>query len=96
MTGLVDVFPVPVLPRILALIAQHQHLPNAAVSAASRLRDDLDIDSLEMQSLLLSIEDGFGVALQPGDVAPLVCVADLAAAVSEKMRSAGALPTTAI
>lgn len=53
-----------------------------------RLHEDLGIDSLEMASLLLEIENQFGIRLQADTVQALHTVADLQGAVAGQGRHA--------
>ncbi len=53
-----------VLPRMQRMLAQILSLESTeSIQPASRLRDDLNIDSLGMVDVLLGIEDEFGVKL---------------------------------
>jgi acyl carrier protein len=79
----------PILPTIgdmAALVAAQQCLPLASVMPSLRLAEDLNIDSLEMHSLLLAIEEQYGVMLHAEDLTHVVSVGDLAAAIAWRCR----------
>jgi acyl carrier protein len=74
----------PTADDMATLVAALQGLPPSAVTSSLRLAEDLNIDSLEMHSLLLEIEERYGVMLHAGDLAHVVSVGDLAAVVASR------------
>lgn len=64
--------------------------PNVAITAESRLVDDLAIDSLDLVNVVLKIQDEFDVAIDDDDVPNLRSVSDLAAYVAAHRGSAAA------
>jgi acyl carrier protein len=79
----------PTLPTVgdmATLVATLQGLPPSAVTPSLRLVEDLNIDSLEMHSLLLTIEERYGVMLHAEDLKHVVNVGDLAAVIAWRCR----------
>ena len=64
--------------------------PDVPITAVSRLVDDLAIDSLDLVSVVLKIQDEFDVAIDDEDVPNLRSVSDLAAYVTAHSGSAAA------
>jgi acyl carrier protein len=60
--------------------------PASAVGAEATLRDDLALDSLELITLAVGLEDRFRILLDEGDAAATRTVADLARLVAERAR----------
>ncbi len=63
--------------------------PRVAITADSRLVEDLAIDSLDLVGLILQIQDHFDVVIEEDDVPNLCRVADLAAYLAGRRESAG-------
>jgi acyl carrier protein len=76
----------PTVGDMASLVAALQGLPPSAVTPSLRLAEDLHIDSLEMHSLLLAIEDRYGVMLSAEDLVHVVSVGDLAAVIAWRCR----------
>jgi acyl carrier protein len=62
--------------------------PRVVISADTRLVEDLAIDSLDLVGLILQLQDHFDVVIEEDAVPNLCRVADLAAYMDERMRSA--------
>ncbi|WP_368565601.1 acyl carrier protein [Pseudoxanthomonas sp. UTMC 1351] len=62
---------------LCAMISQQMGLPNDQVHPHMRLVSDLGIDSLELQSLLLAIEDALGVIPEGAQMQRITTVSDL-------------------
>jgi acyl carrier protein len=62
--------------------------PHVTISPESRLVEDLAIDSLDLVGLILQIQDHFEVVIEEDAVPNLCRVADLAAYMDERSRSA--------
>jgi len=60
-------------------------LDPAAVEPRARLVEDLGLDSLKLLTLAAAVENHFRVALAPEDDARIRTVADLVAALAEKL-----------
>jgi acyl carrier protein len=63
--------------------------PRVAICADTRLVEDLAIDSLDLVGLILQLQDHFDVVIEEDAVPNLCRVADLAAYMDERSRSAG-------
>jgi acyl carrier protein len=57
----------------------------ATLSPHSRLVEDLGLDSLDLFTLAAEVENRFRVALDAGDEAAIVTVADLAERIEQKL-----------
>lgn len=57
--------------------ASDRDLEEGAVTLASSLRDDLDLTSLQAVSLVLDLEDDFGIVVEDEELAALGTVGDL-------------------
>lgn len=75
-------FPRLTLPQLKKLIADLQYMSIDAIHDRSRLVDDLGFDSLEMQSLLLALEEQYGLMPTHDVIARVVTVRDLAKALA--------------
>jgi acyl carrier protein len=68
----------PKLERaVIAEITDELGIDPAGVNRASRLAEDLAVDSLEAVELMMRIEDAFGLRLPEADVASLRTVGDV-------------------
>jgi len=83
---------VPSRAEILEGIAAvaREHLPArlgnvAAIAPGARLVEDLGLDSLDLFTLAAEVENRFRVALDAGDEAAIVTVADLAERIEQKL-----------
>jgi acyl carrier protein len=63
---------------------------SVAIAPESTLVDDLGVDSLDLVSVFLEVQDAFGVVIDEDDLAELVSVRDLVAYVSERQASQAA------
>ncbi|WP_445147467.1 phosphopantetheine-binding protein [Dyella sp. Tek66A03] len=72
-----------------ALVAEQQCSPSQTVGPQTRLAEDLHMDSLEMQGLLLTIEECYGVVPKEDQLADITNVADLHAATLRWIANAG-------
>jgi len=73
----------------IAAVAR-QHLPArlgdvATLSPEARLVEDLGLDSLDLFTLAAEVENRFRVALDAGDEAAIITVADLAERIERKL-----------
>ena len=70
----------PLLAEVVDVIRQTVKIPpRVAITADSRLVEDLAIDSLDLVGVILQIQDHFDVVIEEDDVPNLCRVADLAA-----------------
>jgi acyl carrier protein len=82
----------PTLMAEISSIVRHAgRIQNqVAITAESRLVEDLAIDSLDLVNVVLKIQDHFDVAIDDEDMPNLRRVTDLAAYVAERRGSAAA------
>jgi acyl carrier protein len=79
------------LTEITTIVRQAGRIqPDVAITAESRLVEDLAIDSLDLVSVVLKIQDQFDVAIDDEDVPNLRSVSDLTAYVAAHRGSAAA------
>ena len=75
-----------VRPRMQKLVAEILEIDAAKVSATSRLREDLGMDSLGSLELLSSISEELGIHLDIDDAMGIVTFSDACAFVEDAMR----------
>jgi len=68
------------IEEIVTRFAPKRH-KNAAITRATRLQEDLEIDSPRMIDIVLEVEDRFGVTLEDADVQNAKTVGDILALV---------------
>ena len=73
---------------LVAIIAVQQCVSPATISGGTRLTDDLGLDSLEMQSVLLTLEEEHNIRLPPGSLTGVVTVDDLVTVIKRTVYSA--------
>ena len=56
-----------------------------AITPAMKLREDLDMDSMQAVSLTLDLEDLLGVALEGDEIADMQTVGDLCQLIEKKL-----------
>ncbi len=71
--------------RIRRIIAAHLDVDAGRLSPATRLGEDLCVDSLTAVELLMVLEDEFDIALPEDEVGELRTYADLVAAVADRV-----------
>lgn len=70
--------------RVLSTL-KHVLQKRNMITLDSRLREDLNVDSLEMLMIIGDLEDEFGITIADDDFADVVTVDDIA----EKLRAGG-------
>ena len=76
--------------EVVAVIRQAAKIPaRVAITAESRLVEDLAIDSLDLVGLILQLQDHFDVVIEDEDVPNLCRVADMAAYLAGRRDSDG-------
>ena len=65
------------LTRVIAVLRDIISDPEQEITAASDLRRDLMLDSLDMYEVGMDLEEEFGIELGDAEVAACVTVADL-------------------
>ena len=71
--------------RVRGIIALHLDVDAARLSPATRLGEDLCVDSLTAVELLMVLEDEFDIALPEDEVGDLRTYADLVNAVADRV-----------
>lgn len=79
--------PSNVFDALVPILCEHTGFHASEIQPGTHLREDLDIDSLTMHGILMSIEDQFGVLPAAATVAAAASAADLAAAVHAQVQS---------
>jgi len=76
--------------EVVDVIRKTAKIPaRVAITADSRLVEDLAIDSLDLVGLILQLQDHFDVVIEEDDVPNLCRVADMAAYLAGRKDSAG-------
>lgn len=65
--------------RVILCISRSTGIPVSEITADSRLEGDLDLDSLDRLSVVMDVEDEFGVDLPDGALENVATVRELAA-----------------
>jgi|GEM_PF-632464 len=65
----------------------NKFLPKTSINLSSRLREDLDMDSMGSVSMLLDIEERLGVSFKNDELGALKTVGDLISIISTKMNA---------
>jgi acyl carrier protein len=77
-----------IVAEVAKVVRKAARIPaRVPICAESRLVEDLAIDSLDLVSVILQIQDHFGVAIEEDAVPNLCRVADLASYVGEPRES---------
>lgn len=70
------------------LTASDEEINPEDVSDATRLRDDLDLSSLQAVTLVMDLEDEFGVVIEDEEIEGLTTVGDVLAIIQAKQSKA--------
>lgn len=70
--------------KIIALIADELNLDSTTMNENSRLREDLNIDSLDVVELVMKLEEEFNIEVSDEDAANLLSIKDIANYVASK------------
>lgn len=65
------------LEKVIALIADQLGVDASEISADSRFNEDLNADSLDLYSLVMAIEDEYGVEIPSEKLEELATVQDV-------------------
>ena len=79
---MVDLQNSDICAQVAALVAATVGADAAQVSASSRLREDVGVDSLDLITLAVRIEEEFGVPTEQLELAQLTTVGDIAALIT--------------
>ena len=76
--------------EVVDIIRESAKIPSRVpITAATRIVEDLALDSLDLVSVILLLQDHFDVVIEEDAVPNLCRVADLAAYLAERRESAG-------
>jgi acyl carrier protein len=81
-----------ILDRLKAL-AQERLATDVEIEPASRLVEDLGLDSLRLQALAIDIENHFRICIEPEEEEAIVTVADLVEVVGSKTIDSPEVPS---
>jgi len=70
------------------LTASDEEVRPEDVSDSTRLRDDLDLSSLQAVTLVMDLEDEFGVVIEDEEIEGLATVGDVLAIIEAKQSTA--------
>ncbi|MDR3314952.1 MAG: acyl carrier protein [Coriobacteriales bacterium] len=65
------------------ILVEQLNIDEATVTAEASIADDLGADSLDAVELIMSLEDEFGIEIEPGKAEELKTVGDIVALVDE-------------
>jgi acyl carrier protein len=65
-----------VLTRVRAHLAEELELDEGKIAEASRFKEDLDADSLDLYELVMELEDTYGIAVSEEQAARIATVGD--------------------
>lgn len=71
------------------LAASDEEIKPEDVSDSTRLRDDLDLSSLQAVTLVMDLEDEFGVVIEDEEIESLATVGDVLSIIQAKQGEAG-------
>jgi acyl carrier protein len=71
------------------IAASDEEIQPEDVTDATRLRDDLDLSSLQAVTLVMDLEDEFGVVIEDEEIEGLDTVGDVLAIIRDKQGEAG-------
>lgn len=66
------------LEEVIAALRQQLRLGDREISAASRIKDDLGADSIDILQLLMTIEETYGIVIPDESLAGFNTVGDIA------------------
>ena len=65
------------LERIIELAEEHLNLDGSVISEDTNLKEDLDLDSLDLFELVMALEDEYGIEIATEDLEKLTTVGSL-------------------
>ncbi len=71
------------LNQVIELIADELNIDKAGITADTKLREDLNVDSLDVVDLIMKLEDTFNIEVSDEAAAKLISVADIVAYVQD-------------
>ncbi len=74
-----------VLEKLISILATQLDLPQEELNADTSLIDDLEVDSLDVVEMLMSVEDEFNVVIPEDEIENLKTIGDVAEYVQNNM-----------
>jgi acyl carrier protein len=74
-----------VLTKVREHLAAELEVPTDEIQPATRFREDLDADSLDLYELVMELEDTYGVTVSEQDAAGIETVSDAVEFVLERL-----------
>ena len=71
--------------RVLTVMSEMLHVREIEISVEASLRDDLQMDSLKMMTLMILLEDEFQQTIPPEEVTGLQTVNDVVGFIEKKI-----------
>ena len=66
------------LEKVAAIIREQLNQENVEITEATRFKEDLEVDSLDLFELVMALEEEFGVEIPSEDLEGLTTVGDVA------------------
>ena len=66
------------LEKVAAIIREQLNQENVEITEATRFKEDLEVDSLDLFEMVMSLEDTCGVEIPTEDLETMVTVGDVA------------------
>jgi acyl carrier protein len=74
-----------VMEKVTEHLATEFELDAAVITGATRFKEDLDADSLDLYELLMELEDSYGITISREDAAKITTVGDAVDFVAERL-----------
>jgi acyl carrier protein len=74
-----------VMAKVREHLAAELDLPAESITDATRFRDDLDADSLDLYELVMELEDTYGISISEAEAARIDTVGDAVDFVAERI-----------
>jgi len=74
-----------VMEKVRDHLATEFELDAAVITDATRFKEDLDADSLDLYELLMELEDSYGIAVSREEAAKITTVGDAVDFVTERL-----------
>jgi acyl carrier protein len=77
-----------VLQKVREHLSAELEIPLEQISEATRMREDLDADSLDLYELVMELEDTYGLSVSEEEAADIETVGDAVNFVSDRLGAA--------
>ena len=74
-----------VLEKLKSILAEQLDVPPEELNAETSLIDDLEVDSLDVVEMLMSVEDEFNVVIPEDEIENLKTIGDVAEYIQNNM-----------